>query len=138
MEKMRGKREQNWIIPLRLLQWWSLFIQLAQMRKGWRESRVAFCALPERLSGCSWDILCWNILKSIMERFIDLLATPNWLYSAHRTEIWILILHPAAMSQNFKNKVISLWINWGQELYCCQIQQTPMSRKVWLAEFVLF
>lgn len=41
-----------------------------------------------------------------MERSIDLLATPNWLCSSHRTEILILILHPAAISQHSKNKTI--------------------------------
>lgn len=32
-----------------------------------------------------------------MERSIDLLATPNWLCSAHRTEILILIRHSFQM-----------------------------------------
>lgn len=35
VEKMRAHSGLNWITVPRLLQWWSLFIQLAQMRKCW-------------------------------------------------------------------------------------------------------
>lgn len=127
---MRVKWELNWIIPLRLLQWWSLFIQLTQMRKGWRESGVArrsslsLCAPPKRLFGLSWDLLCWNILKSIIERSIDLLATPNWLCSAHRTEILVLIRRSGRnITAPRKNKAVRRWTN-GEELYCHQTLQS--------------
>ncbi len=90
-----------------------------------------FCALPKRLFGCSRDLLCWNILKSIMERSIDLPATSNWLCSARRTEILILILHSAAISQHLKNKAITQRTFRERKLHCRQIQQTPESREVW-------
>lgn len=63
--------------------------------------------------------LCGNILKSIMERSIDLLATTNWLCSGHRAEILISILHLAAISQHSKDKAI-LRTNWCRSLIVLQ------------------
>lgn len=127
------KAELNWIIPLSLSDDLYLYSSLTGEKVGGKTGSLSALlhALLKMLFGCSWNLLCWNILKSIRERSIDRLATPNWLCSAHRTEIIILILYPAAVSQHSRKKAIPQWTNWGWNLYCCQTEQTSKSRKAW-------
>lgn len=96
-----------------------------RLEGNWGHFLPSFLSTLKRFFGCSWNLLCWNILKSIMERSTDVLATPNWLCSGHRTEILILILHLVAISEH-KNRGIPLWANCSLKLYCLSTLRTKM------------